>query len=342
MGTRLKGGHFLSLRVASRGCRTVKSKGRQRGQSHGPGWGWWMAGKRSKAGKGKNKIFPFGGLQAPRLLQAGRVDACVVCRKPEPALCGHLAPPLRPGLTCAPPPRRDDPSRPALPSSPPLKTRGWLRLPSSGSQGDTTVCPGSPRLTQPFQLPEDAPKPSRANSPPPRARSRQARPPGHVTGRTAILTFRIQHLGDVEVFLGHFKGIIQVGDRVVLVQRRWETEEGVCQGQVTGAERPGGTWEAFSAHAQPTLSGKTVRTLDELNSYPKEHLLKPVWANTGCSWRRYPGALVSDSQPPTDLRPGPALKPGRYGPDGPLQCPLLAVPVPSGTPRCSRTEGPAP
>lgn len=30
------------------------------------------------------------------------------------------------------------------------------------------------------------------------------------------LTFSVQHLGDVQVFLSHFKGVVQIGHRVVL------------------------------------------------------------------------------------------------------------------------------
>jgi hypothetical protein len=54
-GTELEGSHFLSLRMASRGCRTLNSKGHQRPET----WvllGVVLAGKWSKAGKGKNNI----------------------------------------------------------------------------------------------------------------------------------------------------------------------------------------------------------------------------------------------------------------------------------------------
>lgn len=49
-----------------------------------------------------------------------------------------------------------------------------------------------------------------------------------MTEQTDTLTFCVQHLGDVEVFLGHLKGIVQVGDWVIL-WRQGEGKKKKCQ-----------------------------------------------------------------------------------------------------------------
>lgn len=54
----------------------------------GPGWGWCMAGKWSKAGKGKNKTFHFG-IWIPSLQQAGQVEALLIHRT-QPSLAMSL------------------------------------------------------------------------------------------------------------------------------------------------------------------------------------------------------------------------------------------------------------
>lgn len=46
-----------------------------------------------------------------------------------------------------------------------------------------------------------------------------------MTKQRQTLTLRVQHLGDVKVFLSHFKSIVQVGDRVVLGKQVGKQEE---------------------------------------------------------------------------------------------------------------------
>lgn len=91
VGTELKRGHFLSLRMASRGCWTVEPQEPPEARGIGLGWGWCMAGKRSRTGKGKNKTLHFGGLwtQSPR--QEGQVETLLI-RKSRPSLATSLIP----------------------------------------------------------------------------------------------------------------------------------------------------------------------------------------------------------------------------------------------------------
>lgn len=39
------------------------------------------------------------------------------------------------------------------------------------------------------------------------------------------LTLSVQHLGDVQVFLSHFEGVVQVGHRVVLNRSQFQVTE---------------------------------------------------------------------------------------------------------------------
>lgn len=39
------------------------------------------------------------------------------------------------------------------------------------------------------------------------------------------LTFSVQHLGDIQVFLSHLEGVVQIGHRVVLNQSQFQGTE---------------------------------------------------------------------------------------------------------------------
>lgn len=39
------------------------------------------------------------------------------------------------------------------------------------------------------------------------------------------LTFSVQHLGDIQVFLSHLEGVVQIGHRVVLNQSQFQVTE---------------------------------------------------------------------------------------------------------------------
>lgn len=48
---------------------------------------------------------------------------------------------------------------------------------------------------------------------------------GEETTKTHKLTFSVQHLGDVQVFLSHFEGVVQISHRVILERSQFQVTE---------------------------------------------------------------------------------------------------------------------
>lgn len=104
------------------------------------------------------------------------------------------------------------------------------------------------------------------------------------------LTFCIQHLRDVQVFLCHLKGIVQVCDRVILGDGSEGRRKNSGRGRMQRQKGPRVAWKRsgegvglervhFRQFSATCVAAGRGDHLDKVNSDAKERLWKSWWTN---------------------------------------------------------------